>query len=162
MQRQWPERASAPLLLPFILLNCIAVITAVMAAAGALLKERIREEYATLLENFNNLLRSARIEDGEPGSARQQVWRTLHNGLGPSAPPGPCTVPCLVWWDRSTAAIRALQRCRRLLAAARHHHRPTASPPGRSVAAGTGARRGDGGVCGEDAAGLPRAARRHS
>ena len=48
-----------------------------MAASTAVaLKDKIRADYAALLDNFNNLLRCARLPD-ESGEARPQVRADL-------------------------------------------------------------------------------------
>ena len=45
---------------------------AMAASTAAALKDKIRADYATLLDNFNNLLRCARLPD-ESAEARPQV-----------------------------------------------------------------------------------------
>jgi hypothetical protein len=57
LQRQQPGRTLKP---------------AMAASTSAALKDKIRADYATLLDNFNNLLRCARLPD-ESAEARPQV-----------------------------------------------------------------------------------------
>lgn len=125
------------------------------APATAPLKDRLTAHYSQLLDNFTNLFRSARLPDeaGDAG-ARSQVRLAARPRLRPLHQA----------WAMIAEPLEAVPRQRRFPQACcrRHRRRPGHQPPLTLAAlhppAGPCARRADGGVCAEDAAGLPRPA----
>lgn len=136
--------------------------------AAAPLKDRIRSEYQQLLDNFANLVRSARFSDdaGEATSKQARLGLpqrglcvTSSDRCAASAALGrrPIVCPIVRRWRNRCRSRKPLLSCAR-----------DCMPPGPCApmlskvlplcCAGARAWRADGGVCGEDAAGLPHAA----